>query len=382
MIPDELYRETARRLCNAIDAGLGAASFNYEDSRNILKSYLTRNVYHFSAAKSLTEMLEFRNLMYDKNSKEMVPFSVFKQRLTERGKLFNDVWLKTEYDTAFHSAVMAHRWDSMQAEYLEYRTVGDDRVRPAHAELDRLTYPKDHPIWNKMLPPLGYNCRCTVIPGIADRYNAANADTDERFVGGLVKGTIFDNNVGKTRLVFDHDHPYYVNLPDRVAKELNYKNYGLESIDRILETRKLPPAAQLENIEGYKLLWERLANNPKGITLTDPLGQTVLFPDYERTGKGRERDYFKQHLLTRGDKNRYKLFPNLIEIIRHPDEIWSIYKPKDSEPLTTHYLKYYREQPVLVIVVDNEGRTMFDLTKSGYKTRQGLLLYRKTKKPR
>jgi len=42
-------------------------------------------------------------------------------------------------------------------------TVGDDRVRPAHAALDGLTRPKNDPIWNKYVPPLDWNCRCQLI---------------------------------------------------------------------------------------------------------------------------------------------------------------------------------------------------------------------------
>lgn len=45
----------------------------------------------------------------------------------------------------------------------EYNTVGDDRVRPNHAAMDGLVLPKDHPLWNSIMPPNGWNCRCTVL---------------------------------------------------------------------------------------------------------------------------------------------------------------------------------------------------------------------------
>lgn len=44
-----------------------------------------------------------------------------------------------------------------------YATVGDDRVRPEHEELDGVTLPKDDPMWKKIWPPNGFNCRCQVI---------------------------------------------------------------------------------------------------------------------------------------------------------------------------------------------------------------------------
>lgn len=45
-----------------------------------------------------------------------------------------------------------------------YVTVGDNRVRDEHVALDGLTRPKDDPIWERLWPPNGWNCRCQLIP--------------------------------------------------------------------------------------------------------------------------------------------------------------------------------------------------------------------------
>lgn len=45
----------------------------------------------------------------------------------------------------------------------EYCTIGDDRVRPSHAALDGLRLPKEDPRWREIMPPNGYNCRCSVV---------------------------------------------------------------------------------------------------------------------------------------------------------------------------------------------------------------------------
>ncbi len=50
----------------------------------------------------------------------------------------------------------------------EYVSVGDDRVRPAHAALDGIRLPKDDPRWAEIMPPNGYGCRCTVIEIFVD----------------------------------------------------------------------------------------------------------------------------------------------------------------------------------------------------------------------
>jgi SPP1 gp7 family putative phage head morphogenesis protein len=48
--------------------------------------------------------------------------------------------------------------------YWQYWTAGDLRVRPAHAALDGFCARAIDPVWLKIYPPNGYNCRCSVIP--------------------------------------------------------------------------------------------------------------------------------------------------------------------------------------------------------------------------
>lgn len=45
-----------------------------------------------------------------------------------------------------------------------YATVGDDRVRDEHAEMEGVTRPADDPIWDDWWPPNGWNCRCQLLP--------------------------------------------------------------------------------------------------------------------------------------------------------------------------------------------------------------------------
>ncbi|WP_448578920.1 phage head morphogenesis protein [Thermosphaera sp.] len=45
-----------------------------------------------------------------------------------------------------------------------YQTFEDSRVRPAHAALDGLVLPADHPFWRDHYPPWDWGCRCQVVP--------------------------------------------------------------------------------------------------------------------------------------------------------------------------------------------------------------------------
>jgi len=78
--------------------------------------------------------------------------------------------LETQVRTQTQLAYSAGRLAANEAEEIqdilwgyEYVTVGDDRVRPGHAALDGMRLPKDHPRWAEVMPPNGWNCRCTVI---------------------------------------------------------------------------------------------------------------------------------------------------------------------------------------------------------------------------
>lgn len=50
-----------------------------------------------------------------------------------------------------------------------YATIGDDRVRPEHEELDGITLPKEDSFWDSYYPPNGYSCRCQAI-ALFDEY--------------------------------------------------------------------------------------------------------------------------------------------------------------------------------------------------------------------
>jgi SPP1 gp7 family putative phage head morphogenesis protein len=80
---------------------------------------------------------------------------------------------KNQIDTIFQTVVQTAyqngRFEQMTdpavlaaLPYWMYRTAGDNRVRPAHAALDGFAARALDPVWHRLYPPCGYNCRCTV----------------------------------------------------------------------------------------------------------------------------------------------------------------------------------------------------------------------------
>jgi SPP1 gp7 family putative phage head morphogenesis protein len=62
--------------------------------------------------------------------------------------------------------------------YGQYMTMGDDKVRPEHAVLDGFTARMEDPVWRKIYPPNGFNCRCIRVALLADEI-PDDSDADE-----------------------------------------------------------------------------------------------------------------------------------------------------------------------------------------------------------
>lgn len=79
-------------------------------------------------------------------------------------------YLETVYRTNVQAAYGAGRYRQITSPvvvaarpFVEYRTAGDSRVRPSHAELNGKVFRQDDPGWSKYAPPNGFNCRCGVV---------------------------------------------------------------------------------------------------------------------------------------------------------------------------------------------------------------------------
>jgi len=222
---DAVYNKTATQLISAMNKGLGGTSFDDNDSRLALQNAFKANLEQFSYAKTLTQFHLFKDSMFNDKG-QIQSFATVKKAVADIGEVFNKNYLAAEHQFVTQSAIMSHKWDTLDSEYLEFTTVGDSRVRPEHKIFDKFTALKTDPIWRRLYTPLDWGCRCTVIPGISKNISKEyDSEWANKMVDPLIKGTIFDNNVGISKVIFTDKHPYF---KETVAKNDSY-DYGISS---------------------------------------------------------------------------------------------------------------------------------------------------------
>jgi len=377
-IPNDLYFSTAQKLSKAITEGVGD-SFSYDDPSNSLAAELRANLYQFSGAKSLTHANALRDLLVDENGKEK-SFNQFKQDVQSTNKFYNEQALSAEYSNALAQGQMAVKWQDFEAlgkdAWLEYRTAGDDRVRASHAALDGIIQKIDSPFWNRAYPPNDWGCRCTVIP--ADQPADAMTEKEAGSIGKKSVGNpLFENNVGKSKIIYKDDHPYFDSLNG--IKELDaVKNYGMKSMGSIMsKADDLPPAAFTKTETDFHIWWDKMIKengvNETDFVLKDKTGTNVVFDNY-----------FKDHILVKQSEKRYEYAANVADVFLKPDEMWfkTVKNVKEWQ-----YIKYYNDGPHLLTVIEDDGmikaKTFYKIDKGGYadgqirKKRTGVLLYKK-----
>lgn len=213
----ELVKATADKLIDAIKEGFNVVGEDWETTDKAMVDKLIENVFSFSAAKNYQQLHDITSSLIDEKG-VLRDFSDFKEAVDKLGYKYNHDWLQTEYDTAIGSATMAARWSEFESEadifpILEYQTVGDNRVRPAHDLLNGVARRIDDDFWKTYYPPNGWNCRCEAI-------QRAESDAEESNPPVFLPtvAPMFQTNLAQSGLLFPKDHPYYDGVPKDVLR--------------------------------------------------------------------------------------------------------------------------------------------------------------------
>lgn len=178
--PESLTAEEVQRFIrthtDVLDGAVGTA-LKEVPLDDISVQRLKESNYVFSGIKTFHELNEtFPSLLDEEGNRK--PFNQFLNDVQKVYDTYNVQYLRTEYNFAQASALMAARWKKFEQDgdryNLQYRTMYDKRVRRTHRMLHNITLPIESPFWDKYFPPNGWNCRCTVVQVRKDKYPVSN----------------------------------------------------------------------------------------------------------------------------------------------------------------------------------------------------------------
>lgn len=225
-LPQDLYLAIADYLKKGLYEGFGNTlsklSENLADGKGSLNDLellaeLRSNIYMFSAAKTFQQVKDMTSALVNEDG---VPrsFSAFKKEALDIFGLYNETWLKTEYNTAIGQAQEAIKWQRIEEQkdvlpYLKYSAVLDPNTSIICRPLDGIVAPVGDPIWSKIAPLNHFNCRCLLL----------QVDSEEGLKGLTPQGDklkrveaveaemqpVFKMNAGKDGYIFKGDHPYF-----------------------------------------------------------------------------------------------------------------------------------------------------------------------------
>lgn len=225
---------------------------------------LENDVFVFSALKTHAQLFEAsRQLLTDDG--KVKSFQQFSQDVEKIKKEYNQSYLQAEYNFAVASAQQAANWAGIEENgdryNLQYRTAGDDRVRDDHAALNRTTLPSSDPFWNSYYPPNGWNCRCTAVEVLKDKYSVSDSEkaiekgdkaTTKIGKDGKNRMEIFRFNPGKEKVVFPPNHPYNKVVGENIVKTqvqskktIEYKNFSENELKQVYNNQNID--VDLEN---------------------------------------------------------------------------------------------------------------------------------------
>ena len=340
------------------DVRLADSGFVYNANDDAYITALEQNLFHFSAAKTLAEVSELNRLF-----RESKGYSDFRKKARALLKVYNEQWLRTEYNTAVSVAESASTYRRLKAQvrifpFWEYRTVGDNRVRLEHQALEGLTLPTDDPRWQKIMPPNGWNCRCYITPRMRHEaaeldMNTMRAQCDEYLESPEWKqceAQGFGINRANEAEVFTANQMYiqnFMDMPDKTIEQITPEEWGVEgSIDVLKEEAK-------KEVPKYKGSPEEWFDANKVIEA----GMELLkVKDYVGRVWQMTKKAFTAHSTDTVKKRAFRTeFLNAIrEVAASPDEVWLARERKDRinkvKTLNNYVMvKFYKDIALAVV---------------------------------
>ena len=346
----ELFRFLSEDLLKAVQPeadSIGNADIGvvYGVRDDALQTAMEINLFQFSAAKTLAELQELNRLFRESSN-----FADFEREARKICTAFNRDWQRTEYDTALLTAEAASTYRRLMGKtklfpYWEYRTVGDDRVRPSHRQLEGIVLPYNDARWKKIFPPNDWRCRCRVVPRMAhevkkETVEASQQRVDEFFGTATWKKAAAQGwgvNRALTGVGFTHNLVYirrFHNQASKLLGRLYYNDWGLDSFAKRLAAATEP----MPEYSGSAAEWYEAHK-----TLHDYKGREVVM----------DEKVFRTHTTGNYEKVRVPLLACVEEVLKNPDEVWlnDYHRPFRN----MNFIKFYDGKVIDVICEVDEN---------------------------
>jgi SPP1 gp7 family putative phage head morphogenesis protein len=295
------------------------------------------NIFRFAGAKTIAESQLLNKAFRDSKS-----FEDFRIRASLIGKIYNEEWLRTEYNTALTTGETSATYHRLRNQlklypYWLYRTVGDDKVRDEHDKLDGLLLSAESPIWSKIYPPNGWNCRCFVLPRLKSEKGDADLEENEKIAIAYTHTDDFKKaeksgwgiNRAETQEVFTENQQYISKATeiDKLLSNLGPGDYTIKEPKVNIEISEYN-----DSLEDY---WKANAQDDK----------LILFDYNKRPISTTKLDFTKAI-------DDSKLLAEINNIIENPDQVW-LKSDKKGNPFNQFlYIKNYKDSNPIAFIAE------------------------------
>lgn len=395
-----LFNHYSQTLLKGFESGwqekavkLASLGFEYGYTDPKIQTAWELNLFRFSAIRAAYQSAEV-NAIFRKAKN----FDEFYRTVKKLYGVTDKNHLRTEWDTANAAGESASTYYRLMGQtkvfkYWRYMTVGDDKVRQAHQRLHGCVFRWDDPIWDKIMPPNGWNCRCYIVPVMESEVTEddlkRSQEVMEEFYNSegwqAFEKSGFATNMANTKEVFTESQQYS-KTPGKVldnAGQLYYDDWGLKPIQQ----RQAQASEKYQEADDRKVITDFF-------TKYKVSNRKAVLEDYKGREITIEKNRLQSHTNSNNSKkpdyaNRHKYLPGLEAALHAPDEVWINNDASDRFD-TYVYIKYYQNVVIKVICnldasgnlqintwydvriddTDNKNKLMNDL----YRHRRGLLI--------
>lgn len=315
------------------------------------------NIFRFSTTKAAYQSEEVNQLF--RRSKN---FAEFERAVRKTYGVKYKPWLLTEYNTAYQTAEAAATYYRIIAQaktfpYVQYKTIGDERVRDAHRlmhdtvfaiyiEIDGVQV--INPVLKKISPPNGWGCRCYWVPRLAGEVtkemladSLARLDEFEKSDEWTKsKKSGFGINRADAQEVFTKDQ-FYTSQQDKVLKK---------AANLPFQTYKIKDATEEQSIRAQRTARpESSPESHESLNILDYAARPITID-------------------TQGPPAYFRYLP---EALTSPDEVWL-----NGDNLGSFvYVKYFKNIILEIIAkLSPSGNLEVDTWSEGTTNRRGILI--------